>query len=128
MRLLYASEKGKGGWGLADLASVAFFSVLTIGIMPVIFWNLAAQRRRRMRTYFRRGVPALAQVTKMEKQELAFDETLMRVSFQFTVDGRLYRDSDTVLPAIADRWQTGDQIPILYLPERDCDAVIVAVE
>ena len=128
MRLLYASEKAKGGWGWTDVASIAFFSVLTIGIMPVIFWNFAAAKRRRMQDYFRDGVPALADVTKMEPQEMAFDEKLMRVSFQFTVDGRVYRDADTVLPAIADRWQPGDRIPILYLPERDCDAVIVAVE
>jgi hypothetical protein len=40
----------------------------------------------------------------------------------------MHRDSDTVLPVIADRWQPGDQIPILYMPQRDYDSVIVAVE
>jgi hypothetical protein len=44
------------------------------------------------------------------------------------VAGERHRDSDTVLPVIADRWQPGDRIPILYLPDRDCDSVIVAVE
>ena len=127
LRLMYSSEKG-GDWGWSDLASVVFFSVLTAGIMPLIFWNIASTKRRRMRRFFRDGVPAVAEVTRMEPQEMAFDEKLMRVSFQFTVDGRLYRDSDTVLPVVSDRWRPGDQVPILYLPERDCDAVIVAVE
>jgi len=127
LRLMYASEKVHD-WGVAEVATVAFFSVLTVGVLPVLFWNFAAAKRRRMDRFFRFGTPALAEVLKMEPHDLAFGEKLVRVSFQFTVDGRLYRDSDPVLPAIADRWQPGDRIPILYLPDRDCDAVIVAVE
>jgi hypothetical protein len=127
LRLMAASEKA-GDRGLSDVASLVFFSALTFGVMPFIFWSLASQKRRRMKWFFEHGVPGTAHVTKMELHELAFDEKLMRVSFQFTVDGRLYRDSDTVLPVIADRWQPGDVIPILYLPDRDCDAVIVAEE
>jgi len=40
----------------------------------------------------------------------------------------LRRDSDTVLPTIAAVWKVGDRIPILYMPDRDYDSVIVAVE
>lgn len=82
-----------------------------------------------MKRFFRNGVPAMAEVLKVELQETAFDEKLARVGYQFSVDGQLYRDSDTVLPVIADRWHPGDQVAILYLPDdRDCDSVIVAVE
>jgi hypothetical protein len=42
--------------------------------------------------------------------------------------GELHRDADIVLPVIADRWGPGDRIPILYLPDRGYDSVIVAVE
>jgi len=33
-----------------------------------------------------------------------------------------------MLPTIADRLQPGDRIPILYIPDRHYDSVIVAVE
>jgi serine/threonine protein kinase len=128
MRLMTASEKAEEEWTVAGVASLVFFSLITVGILPIVFWNMASSRRKRMKRFFRDGVPATAEVIKIELQETAFDEKLARVGFQFTIDGRFYRDSDTVLPVIADRWQPGDQIPILYLPDRDCDAVIVAVE
>jgi hypothetical protein len=31
-----------------------------------------------------------------------------------------------VLPAIAEHWDRGDQIQILYIPDRDFDSVIVS--
>jgi len=50
------------------------------------------------------------------------------VAYQFEADGAMHRDSDTVLPVIADRWQLGDRIPILYIAGRTYDSVIVAAE
>ena len=64
----------------------------------------------------------------MELQETAFDEKLTRVGYEFEADGALHRDSDTVLPVIADRWQVGDRVPILYIAGRAYDSVIVAAE
>ncbi len=127
-RLMTASEKRETHRDVSSYALMVILSLATAGILPLVFWNIASSRRRRLERFFRFGVPATGEVLKTELQEIAFDEKLARVSFQFTVDGRLYRDSDTVLPVIADRWQPGDRIPILYLPDRDCDAVIVAVE
>lgn len=130
MRLLYASEKSTASedWGLLDLLALGFFSVITAGILPITYISLASTRRRRMKRFFRYGVPATAEVIKTELTKLPFDEKIARVNYQFEVDGELKRDADTVLPAIADRWQPGDEIPILYLPDRDYDSVIVAVE
>ena len=81
-----------------------------------------------MKRFFREGIPAVAEVLKTELQETAFDEKLARVVYQFEADGALHRDSDVVLPVIADRWQVGDRIPILYIAGRTYDSVIVAAE
>jgi hypothetical protein len=128
LRLMTASEKIETEWTLMGVVSLAFFSVITAGILPIVFATMASQRRRRMKRFFRNGVPVMAEVLKIELQETAFDEKLARVGYEFEADGHTHRDSDTVLPVIADRWQPGDQIPILYLVDKDYDSVIVAVE
>jgi len=113
---------------LGGLLSFAFFSVITIGILPIIFIQMASARRRRMKRFFREGTPAVAHILEMELQETAFDEKLTRVAYEFEADGALHRDSDTVLSVIADRWQVGDRVPILYIAGRTYDSVIVAAE
>jgi serine/threonine protein kinase len=128
MRLMTASEKPSDERGLMDLASLIFFSTITMGLIPLIFGNIARLKRNRMRRFFAEGIPGSAQVVRLELETMAFDEKLVRVNYQFEADGELHRDSDTVLPTIADRIQPGDRIPILYMPQRGYDSVIVAVE
>ena len=62
----------------------------------------------------------------MVTEKTAFDEKITRVRYEFEVDGHRHRGSDQVLPAIAERWDPGDPIQILYLPGRDCDSVIIS--
>jgi serine/threonine protein kinase len=128
LRLMSASEKGDDYWSIGGVLSLAFFSVITAGILPIVFIQMASVRRRRMRRFFREGIPAVAEVLRTELQETAFDEKLARVAYQFEADGAMHRDSDTVLPVIADRWQLGDRIGILYIAGRTYDSVIVASE
>jgi serine/threonine protein kinase len=128
IRLMHASDKASEGLGVTGLLMITFFSVVTAGILPGVFWYISSAKRKRLKRFFQNGVPATARILKSELQETAFDEKLSRVSYEFMVDGVVHRDSDTVLPVIADRWQPGDEIPILYLPDRECDSVIVAVE
>jgi serine/threonine protein kinase len=128
VRVMTASTKSLEDWGAFDVVTLVFFSVITVGIMPLIFFSIANARRRRMRRFFRDGHPGIGEITRIELETTAFDEKLARVAYQFEADGESHRDSDVVLPTIADRLQPGDQVPILYLPDRDYDSVIVAVE
>jgi serine/threonine protein kinase len=130
LRLMYASEKASSDedWGVLDMLTLAFFCTITAGILPITYISLANSRKRRMRRFFKGGTAAVAEVIKTEIQGLPFDEKIARVTYQFEADGELRRDSDTVLPGIADRWQPGDRIAILYLVDRNYDSVIVAVE
>jgi serine/threonine protein kinase len=128
VRVMTASTKSLEDWGVFDVVTLVFFSVITAGIMPLIFFSIANARRRRMKRFFRDGHPGVAEISRIELETTAFDEKLARVSYQFQVDGEPHRDSDVVLPTIADRLQPGDRVPILYLPDRDYDSVIVAVE
>ena len=129
-RLLYASEKATASedWGFTDVAALVFFSVVTAGILPITYASLASTRRRRMKRFFTEGVPGIAEIIKFDPEKLPFDEKITRVSYEFEADGGARRDSDTVLPGIANRWKVGDRIPILYIADRGYDSVIVAIE
>ena len=127
-RMMNASEKSSYERSLVDVLTIIFLSAITAGLLPIIFGSMASARRRLLKRFFRDGVPGSAEVLRIESENTAFGEKLARVNYQFEVDGRLRRDSDMVLPAIAHRWQPGDRIPILYLPTGANDSVIVAVE
>jgi hypothetical protein len=112
-------------WGVGDVLAVVFFSIVTAGVLPLVFIGHARTRRRRLRAFFRDGLPATAEVLDFREESLGFDVKISRVRYEFTADGRVQRGSDLVLPVIADRWRAGDRIEILYLPQRNYDSVIV---
>jgi serine/threonine protein kinase len=124
--LMDTSSKRADRVGMMDLLSLVFFSVVTAGILPLMFFSMARARRRRLRHFLREGSPAVAEVLRIRMEPTAFAQELARVSYQFEADGRLHRDSDQVLPAIADRWQPGDRVQVLYLPHEHYDSVIVS--
>ena len=92
----------------------------------MVFLTMARSWRRRLRRFFREGVPATGEILGIRLEKVAFDQRLARVSYQFEADGRVHRDVDQVLPVIADRWRPGDRVEILYIPERGYDSVIVS--
>jgi len=112
-------------WGVFDVLTVVFFSIVTAGILPLVFIGLARTRKRRLRAFFREGVPGTAVIADFRQEEVGFQVKLTRVRYEFEAGGRAQRGSDLALPVIADRWRAGDRIEILYLPERDYDSVIV---
>ena len=124
--LMDTSSKRADRVGMMDMLSLVFFSMLTAGVLPLMFFSMARARRRRLRHFLREGSPAVAELLRIRMEPTAFAQELARVSYQFEADGQLHRDSDQVLPAIADRWQPGDRVQILYLPHDGYDSVIVS--
>ena len=111
---------------MIDRGLVAFFSVLTIGLLPLITLSRVRSRRNRLKPFFIRGLPARASVLEMARETVEFGGKLVRVRYEFEADGTRQRGSDWVLPAIADKWEVGDPIEVLYLPDADYDSVIVS--
>ncbi|HSJ63921.1 MAG TPA: serine/threonine-protein kinase [Gemmatimonadaceae bacterium] len=112
--------------GVADMAVVAFFSIITAGILPLVTWSFARTRKRQIQEYLMDGTPAIARILDMEKESTAFDMKMMRVRYEFEADGAVHRGVDSVLRPIAERWDSGDSIHILYLPHRDYASAIVS--
>jgi serine/threonine protein kinase len=124
--LMDTSAKSNQDVGLSDVLAFVFFSILTVGILPVVFLTRARSWRRRLRRFFREGILGTAEILNIRLEKIEFDQHLARVSYQFEADGRTHRDVDQVLPVIADRWRPGDRVQILYIPDRDYDSVIVS--
>jgi hypothetical protein len=112
--------------GILDGLTLAFFSVLTAGVLPIVFLALARARKRRLKRFIRDGLPATAEIIGIEREKLPFDSSISRVTYQFDAGGELHRDADQVLPMIANRWQPGDRIQVLYLPDLGYDSVIIS--
>ena len=126
--LEYLDSRAKPGdeAGIMDWLGLAFFSVVTLGVLPIVFVGMARQRRRRLKRFLREGMPAAGHVISIAEEKVAFDERIAKVTYRFEADGAEHRDADHVLPAVANRWQPGDRIQVLYLPEFDYDSVIVS--
>jgi serine/threonine protein kinase len=125
-QLMNTGSLESGEYSFFDALMFAFFSVLTIGILPAVFFSLHSSRKKRFKPFLIHGLPATAKVLDMQNEKIGFDEKLTRVRYEFTADGLLHRGSEQVLPAIASRWDRGDPIQILYLPDRDYDSVIIS--
>jgi hypothetical protein len=124
-RLMDPTNPPDERWGLASVITVAFFSILTAGILPLVFFEMSRSRKRRLRRFFREGTPGIAEMLDARPEDIAFGVKYARVRYEFEADGSTQRGSDLVLPVIADRWRPGDRVEILYLPERNYDSVIV---
>ena len=126
LRMMIGSEKNAQGWGAVEIGTFIFLSAVTIGIMPLIFYSMARSRRRLLAHFLQHGTPGTAEILNITTESTAFGEKLARVNYEFRLNGQLHRDSDMVLPVIAHRFQPGDSVPILYLPDRNYDSVIAA--
>lgn len=124
--LMNTQARGKAEFGIIDLGLLLFFSLLTAGILPAIFFSHYYSRRRRYKRFIKEGVSGVAQVLDKQDEKIGFDEKLCRVRYEFEAEGRRRRGSDQVLPAVAEHWERGDSIQILYLPDQNYDSVIIS--
>ncbi len=124
--MMDAGAKPADKRGFFDYVTVAFFSTLTIGILPLVFVSLSRARRRRLRRFLRDGEVATAEVRAIEASPVGFEVNLSKVTYEFVVDDVLHRDSDVVRPLSANRWRVGDRIQILFIAALDFDSVIVS--
>jgi hypothetical protein len=126
LRLMSPSEKPSKGIDVASFLLIGFFSVVTVGILPMWFISIYLTRKRRAKRYFAEGLPATARILDMDKRDIGWGEKLARVRYEFEADGRLHRGSDEVLPILAERWERGDTIQVLYLPDEDYESIIIS--
>ena len=126
--LEYADSEAKPGnvVGLTDWLTLGFFSVLTMGIMPLILVSTARARRRRLRRFLMEGTPTIATILELVAEKGSFEGTMTKVTYQFAADGEVHRDAELILPSIANRWRVGDQVQVLYIAALDYDSVIVS--
>ena len=125
-QLMDPTQSPDDTFGLVDVLSLIFFSTITAGVLPLVFFGVSQARKRRLRRFFRDGTLGTAEVVDFRLEDLAFGAKLSRVRYEFQADGRTQRGSDAVLPFIADRWREGERIEILYIPERSYDSVIIS--
>jgi serine/threonine protein kinase len=103
---------------------MTLLALASFGLMPAILIGMAAEQRRRLRFYFRNGLPAVARILAVEPT--AGDWKLARVTYEFEADGLLHRDSDEMLPRRAVRLQPGEEVHVLYIPSRNYNSVIIS--
>ena len=126
LQLMNPQDRQSKGVDVTSLFLIGFFSVITVGILPVWFLSIYFNRKRRAKRFFAEGLPAVARIIDMAKRDIGFGEHLMRVRYEFEAGGRLHRGSDEVLPIVAERWDAGDTLQILYLPDEDYESLIIS--
>ena len=124
--LMDASNKPADRVSAMDVIAFIFYSVITAGVLPMVFFGMASQRRKRLRMFFEQGTSTEALILNLQIETIAFAEKMMRVNYEFEADGLVRRDSDQIMPVIANKWAVGDRIQILYMAERNYDSVIIS--
>lgn len=125
---LYMDSAAKPGDSpsIGNYMAFAFSSVVTAGILPLVFYSTARARKKRVARFFANGIETAARILELGQDQLAFGEKIAVVAYEYrTADGEMRRDHDRVLRQIANRWQRSDVIRILYIPEED-DSVVIS--
>jgi serine/threonine protein kinase len=124
--LMDASNKPNDRVSPMDVVGFIFYSIITAGVLPMVFFSMASQRRRRLKLFLEQGSSAQAVILNLQVETIAFAEKMMRVNYEFEAGGQVRRDSDLIMPIIANKWAIGDRIQVLCMEERDYDSVIIS--
>ncbi|MFN2315351.1 MAG: serine/threonine protein kinase [Gemmatimonadales bacterium] len=113
---------------ISPLLVLAMFAagVASLGVMPIIYYGYSMTRRRRVRTFLKHGVPATAEILTIQDVKDSLGAKTCRIRYQWVVEGVLHRGADEVWASIAGRWLVGDQIQIMYLPDKDFDSLVIS--
>jgi hypothetical protein len=126
LTMMYAGEDREDASSVFDWVSLAFFSVITVGVLPITYVAMAGSRHRRVLHFLKHGQPAVARIDKISTHKAPFDVPMAKVRFEFEADGRMRRAADVIMPERAERWRDGEDIQVLYDPDRDYSAIIIS--
>lgn len=112
---------------IVSFLAAGMLSVVTFGVMPLIIVSAVGTQRNRVRQFLQKGTPTDATILAMDPETNSMGAKAMRVRYQFEVEGRLIRSSELVSRNRADRWQVGETVQIVYLPDRDDESMIISL-
>lgn len=119
-RLLFADHHPSQPLSVAQRSLIVLIGLLSIGFAPLALWIFCNTRRTKARPFFLNGVPVPGRILQVQKTEW------IQVTYEFVHGGATHRGVDRVIPAVAGRWQPGDVIELLVLPERNYDSIIIS--
>ncbi len=126
MMMMSAGEDPEDSNRVFDWLTLGFFALVTVGLLPITYFAMSRSRRRRVRHFLQHGRPAYARIDSIELHLAPFDAPMAKVRFAFEADGRTHRASDIVMPDRAERWREGEDVRVLYDPNRDYAAIVIA--
>jgi len=118
-RLLFEDHHPSQPLSLPQRSMMVLLGLVSLGVAPLIFWIFYNARCTRVRPFFLHGVPVSGRILQVQKT------AWIQVTYEFVHAGATRRGVDTVIPAVAGRWQPGDVIELLVLPERNHDSIII---
>ena len=122
MQLLYTDQRPSQRLSGTQRMLGVLLGLVTMGIVPLVYLIWHVSRQARTREFFVHGVMATGRVLQVMKTSMEWYE----VSYEFTLDGVTRRGADTVFPAVARLWHTGDEVELLVLPDKGYDSIVVS--
>lgn len=122
MSMLFSSQRPSQPLRAPQRALAVFLGLVSLGIVPLVYWIWYQARRSRARPFFERGAPAAGRILQLQKDATT---DWYVVTYEFTLDGVSHRGVDTVFPSVAGLWHAGDAIEVLVLPEKEYESIII---